>query len=324
MRGANRRASKYSAKLDPSSLAERVARFKAYQVEHARTVTVRLASLESRAKALMSSWNLPVPLVLHYLNYVRELYRALKTNTGWQARLLCYQLKEKWRSRGLDELKLFDLAYNLFHLKLWFHGAVLYLPFEAGRGTLARDYSNYGNNGTIYGAQWVAGKFGKALSFDGVDDYVEVPDIYINEFTIAMWIKPMFTTYPAWALLYADWHDGLSQAIHYALKGGKLSLYVSDVGDTQYNVDGLTTLPLNEWSHVAVTFKEGTIVHYLNGEVDNSGTVLPTTIYDSPYTKTIGIKNTEARDLPFKGIIDEVLIYPRALSEAEIKRLALP
>ncbi|MCD6317450.1 hypothetical protein J7M02_00080, partial [Candidatus Aerophobetes bacterium] len=55
-------------------------------------------------------------------------------------------------------------------------GLVLYLPFEEiDAGWVTPDYSDYGNNGTIYGAVWVNGKFGRALEFDGVDDYVEVP-----------------------------------------------------------------------------------------------------------------------------------------------------
>jgi hypothetical protein len=58
----------------------------------------------------------------------------------------------------------------------------------------AKDSSGYGNDGTIYGATFVGGKFGKALSFDGVDDYVEVPDSPQlsgsgKDLTVEAWIK---------------------------------------------------------------------------------------------------------------------------------------
>jgi type II secretory pathway pseudopilin PulG len=59
-------------------------------------------------------------------------------------------------------------------------GLVGYWSFDEGSGNIARDYSGNGNNGTLYNfnftatSGWVDGKVGKALSFDGVDDYVEV------------------------------------------------------------------------------------------------------------------------------------------------------
>ena len=46
--------------------------------------------------------------------------------------------------------------------------------FDEGQGNIAHDSSGNNNHGTIYGAKWVDGKFGKALEFDGVDDYVEI------------------------------------------------------------------------------------------------------------------------------------------------------
>ena len=42
----------------------------------------------------------------------------------------------------------------------------------------AKDSSGNGNDGTFYGASFVVGKVGKALSFDGVDEYIEVEDIF--------------------------------------------------------------------------------------------------------------------------------------------------
>jgi len=67
--------------------------------------------------------------------------------------------------------------------------------FDEGQGTAAGDSAGE-NHGTIHGAEWTDGKFGKALSFDGVDDYVEVADdpslrfMQSSSFTISCWVMP--------------------------------------------------------------------------------------------------------------------------------------
>jgi len=78
-------------------------------------------------------------------------------------------------------------------------GEVLVLHFDEGSGTVARDASGNGNDGTIYGATWVNGKYGKALSFDGVEDYVDCGnDVSLNfertdPFSIEAWVKTLDT-----------------------------------------------------------------------------------------------------------------------------------
>jgi len=61
--------------------------------------------------------------------------------------------------------------------------------FDEGSGTTAYDTSGNDNDGTINGATWVDGKFGRALDFDGVDDYVEIPDDSSLDITEAITIE---------------------------------------------------------------------------------------------------------------------------------------
>jgi hypothetical protein len=74
-----------------------------------------------------------------------------------------------------------------------------YWPFDEGSGTIAKDYSGNGNDGTlcngstcgVQGPTWTTGKVGGALSFDGVDDYVDTSLIFNSPsyFTVAAWVK---------------------------------------------------------------------------------------------------------------------------------------
>ena len=67
-----------------------------------------------------------------------------------------------------------------------------YWSMNEGVGLVAYDSSGNNNNGMIVGALWVDGKFGKALSFDGVDDYVDVLDPAFHAFavgSISVWFK---------------------------------------------------------------------------------------------------------------------------------------
>jgi len=76
---------------------------------------------------------------------------------------------------------------------------VAYWKFDEGQGTAANDSAGR-NNGTVHGAEWTAGRFNNALSFDGVDDYVEVGDdpslrfMQSSSFTISAWVMPVLET----------------------------------------------------------------------------------------------------------------------------------
>ena len=72
---------------------------------------------------------------------------------------------------------------------------VLGLGLDEGSGTRLSDRSGSGNTGTISGATWTTqGKFGSALSFDGVNDWVTVADANSLDLTTAMtleaWVYP--------------------------------------------------------------------------------------------------------------------------------------
>jgi hypothetical protein len=97
-----------------------------------------------------------------------------------------------WLFYGFDSRSLIIHTQNV---------TTLSAHFDEGSGTVAGDSSGYGNNGTIYGATWVAGEYGQALSFNGTNNYVEVPSSGIlapSSITIEFWVKvanPFYTAY---------------------------------------------------------------------------------------------------------------------------------
>ena len=81
-------------------------------------------------------------------------------------------------------------------------GLVLYLPFDEGQGEVAGDLSGNGHDGTLEGPEWTEGEFGNALSFDGVEAFVDVPfsdDFVITEgITLGAWVAANVPFSPEW------------------------------------------------------------------------------------------------------------------------------
>ena len=205
-------------------------------------------------------------------------------------------------------------------------GPVLALSFNEGSGTAAVDASGTGNNGVIAGAVHVAGRagFGTALSFDGVNDWVTVADSASLDLTSAMtleaWVNP--SSVNGWetvaikergtnALAY-----GLYAADGTAAQGGAdgPAGYVS-IGGTDRSVRQTAGLPLGTWTHLAVTYDGTTQRLYVNGvQVASRAQTGSAAATANP----LRIGGNSPWGEFFSGLIDEVRIYKRALSAAEI------
>jgi len=201
---------------------------------------------------------------------------------------------------------------------------VMYLPFFEGEGDIAHDVTGNGNNGVIYGAEWVDTgdpKLGYGLSFDGVDDYVEVADSasldITDAITIMVWVKAN-TLVPDYQVVVR--------------KGSpdKYAIYLTSDGEIYWYSEGLTphgftsvgaNIQPQQWYHITVTYDgdNNEVTFYRNGKMVGS----PFSVSGSG----LGIDNNPLRigrytgTYPFSGIIASVRIYNRALSESEIKRL---
>jgi len=167
----------------------------------------------------------------------------------------------------------------------------------------------------------IRGTFGKALSFDGVDDYVEVPDSAslnpTEEITVMGWFYLKGPT--------GDIQNGVRKQDQYLIfwidSGySKVAVYVKRTDAVWKSLTIANPKAVEgKWVHVAMTYKSnGEFKGYLNGELAASTTLsaLPINVTDNPLQ--IG---REPPGFFFKGTIDEVRIYNRALSAEEIIQL---
>ncbi|MEW6027447.1 MAG: fibronectin type III domain-containing protein, partial [Planctomycetota bacterium] len=192
--------------------------------------------------------------------------------------------------------------------------------FDETSGTLATDSSGYGNNGTVYGATWSGG----ALSFDGVDDYVPVGDLNINnDFTIQAWVKPNNTNKYLYIFMGGDMSlDGYwSIAFDIADDDNNGSCYLGagvQYGTTQYpGIIVNDVVPENQWSFVTFS-KVGTNGYvYVNGNLAGSTTSFPT-LLNNVSMYTIGAKVNAVESSSFYGSIDDVRIYNYARTSEQI------
>jgi hypothetical protein len=200
-------------------------------------------------------------------------------------------------------------------------GLVGYWKFDEGAGTVAADSSGQGNNGTLNGnTRWVTGQLGGALDFDGNGDFVEVPHASSLSLTDAI-------TIAAWTNMRAN----SSGEMAIVSKGGwaandlpyELTETRGDVIFWQfYNDQGRdgcspNSPAANEWHHIAGTYDGQIFKCYIDGVFAEEWAYVGK-MPQNTASVTIGKRSREAGTF-FDGMIDEVAIFDRALSQDEIQ-----
>jgi hypothetical protein len=194
-------------------------------------------------------------------------------------------------------------------------GLVAAYGFEEATGTTALDSSGNGYTGKLEGpARTRSGRFGRALSLDGVNDMVTVAaELHASRVTVEAWVYP--TALSGWrSVVMKEAQNGLVFGL-YAHDNQPHPAMTVGVERVDYSAGGLAALPLNAWSHLAATYDGTTIRLYVNGIETGTATgagALP----ESANPLRIGGNSVWGEY--FKGRIDEVRIYDRALSAAEI------
>lgn len=184
------------------------------------------------------------------------------------------------------------------------------------------DKSGNKNDGAIIGATWSTGEPRNALEFDGVDDYVLVPNHkslnITEELTLEAWIKPGNMT-------DIGWYEIISKGSNYVYQ----LLYNNEImkfgmglriGDKPYFVE-IPYVPDGAWHHLVGTYKSGDFNIYLDGVLNNSRTNILGSIDVNAEPLTIGNlqKSDNISVCHWHGKIGEIRIYNQALTPDEIK-----
>ncbi|MFD0670687.1 LamG-like jellyroll fold domain-containing protein [Cohnella sp. GCM10027633] len=196
--------------------------------------------------------------------------------------------------------------------------------FDEGQGASAADAVS-GNPHAITGTpSWVAGHSGQALDFDAQTTSVVIDPIDKTTFTMAAWIKPR-----TYAYNYFIVGQGISGSQPYMfnwwVNNGKMYFLLSDSSGNGYSLWPFSTadnsIPLNEWTHVAVSRTGNEFKMYVNGALAASKTASGTIdLTGNPNPLRIGAQNT-SNNQPmgvFDGAIDEFKVFSQALTAAQV------
>lgn len=202
---------------------------------------------------------------------------------------------------------------------------------DEGTGSLAGDSSG-SYDGTVAGATWASHESSRqscsALIFGASGDGVSLPSNTINDLPAGAFV--------CWVYPTGNFNSGPStgNSQYYIVSkqdAGVIALF--DVwldfdGRIQTNIGGSDTyggsnalVPLNQWTHIAITWDGTDKRVYINGQLDSSGGTA--SVSDSPQTTFIG-RNVTHVDDRFIGRIDDVHIYDQALSEGSVRNLFAP
>lgn len=198
-------------------------------------------------------------------------------------------------------------------------GLVGYWKFDEGSGTTAYDSSGYNNHGTLYnGPTWATGKVGGALSFDGVNDYVgtlHYMDLANKDFTMIAWVKINVERQGGdHSIFLRHYYGGQTcGALHFVIRNSKpyYGLYGCDFM-------GSTYIEVGQWYHFAFVNNNSNSITdkiFINGSLDSHSIRSPYVGAPTQVTIGGGVHST------INGLIDEVRIYNRALSDAEIQAI---
>lgn len=164
-----------------------------------------------------------------------------------------------------------------------------------------------------------AGKIGKCYEFDGNAHWLQfdqpLGDLYNNDYTIAVWLKPMDSTR---SIIFSEYAASGASGVALELRASR-GIRVYWNGSPDIYVPG--SLPLDTWSHIAVVKTDGKIDFYVNGSLTYTytGTLSNRVSNAAP---RLGDDYRGGTSVSYKGCMNDFRLYSHALSPKEVKEIS--
>jgi hypothetical protein len=229
------------------------------------------------------------------------------------------EIKMKWNLLSLLVIGLLMIPLTTNALDISSDELLLYLPFDEGEGNIAKDLSKNQNDAELVDTvNWVDGKIGKALEFSEAGE-VKAPYIPLNErsFTVCMWLNPNLVGGAEQVVFSQTQVNAQNTSLHYRIYTNgtaRMGFYSNDL-------DAPGTVEAGVWSHICFWLDvEGESRKiYINGEEVAQDAGLAGIAYLGNAGDTI-IGSWGATGQQFNGVIDEVQVWGKALTEDEIQQ----
>ena len=203
---------------------------------------------------------------------------------------------------------------------------VSHWKFDEGSGTIAYDSAGGNHGALVNGPVWTTGQIGGALSFDGIDDYVDCGSAFASVIgsstkSIMAWVKPRSTSEAARIVtLYRRSDSSSGFALRFANSPAIWSsLYMKSAYSYEW-LDSEVPVERGRWTHIALVQDGSKVELYINGVLEKSANNGAAPALSNPPNAVIGAYMWWGHypSGSLDGTIDDVRIYDRGLSAKEV------
>jgi RHS repeat-associated protein len=169
------------------------------------------------------------------------------------------------------------------------------------------------------GASFASGEVGQAFNLDGIDDRVLIGDsrslniTRLPSWTVQAWINPTALQTAPWPTIYGVGHWHVSLGLNKS--SGQLDSWINNSNQA------ISTIPINlgRWNHVALVYDGSYRAFYVNGSFAGASPT-PQIVHDDNGA-AIGQVVDPRNDSSFRGLVDEVAVFARALTSNELAEI---